>query len=54
MILLRMIPRDQDFPHLTAERIFGVNDLALEWQEGKDMPEDIVPAILKALGLGLP
>jgi len=49
MILLRMIPRDQEFPHLTAERIFGMNHLDLDWLEGEDIPDGVVPGILKAL-----
>jgi len=51
MILLRMMPWDQRFPYSTARRIFGMNRLTLDWQEGKQMPDDIVPEILRALGL---
>lgn len=51
IIPLRMIPYGDRFDHLLARTIFGMNDLALEWQPGTPMPPNLVPEILRAMGL---
>ena len=49
MILLRMIPWDQQFDHLQARVMFGMNSLVLSWMEEMPMPEDLVDSIVAAL-----
>ena len=49
MILLRMIPWDQQFDHLQARVMFGMNSLALSWMEEMPMPGDLVDSIVAAL-----
>lgn len=49
IILIRMIPFDQDFVHLQGRVIFGMNKLCLAWMEGAPMPVNIVADILKAI-----
>ena len=49
MILLRMIPWEQQFDHLQARVMFGMNSLALSWMEGTPMPEGLVDDIMAAL-----
>ncbi len=52
IILLRMIPFDQEFEELQARVIFNANRLALPWMVGQPMPLDLPLKILDALGLG--
>ena len=55
MILLRMIPWEQDFDHLQARVMFGMNSLVLSWMEAAPMPGDLVDGIVAALeGNGQP
>ena len=49
MILLRMIPWEQQFDHLQARVMFGMNSLVLSWMEEMPMPEDLVDGIVAAL-----
>jgi len=49
MILLRMIPWEQQFDHLQARVMFGMNSLVLSWMEEMPMPEDLVDSIVAAL-----
>ena len=50
IILLRMIRYEQDFLHLQARVIFGMNKLSLTWITGQPMPPMLVGDILKAVG----
>ena len=52
IILLRMIPFDQEFEELQARVIFNANRLVLPWMVGQPMPLDLPLRILDALGLG--
>ena len=52
MILLRMIPFDQEFEELQARVIFNANRLVLPWMVGQAMPLDLPLRIVDALGLG--
>ena len=49
MILLRMIPFEQNFDHLQARVMFGMNSLVLSWMEEMPMPEGLVDDIVVAL-----
>ena len=49
IILLRMIPFGQDFEHLQARVMFGMNKMTLYWELGQTMPADLVGAIVKAV-----
>eukprot|EP01043_Picozoa_sp_COSAG02_P002431 COSAG02_NODE_56_length_43700_cov_33.650765_2_plen_1893_part_00 len=49
IILLRMIPFDQDFEELQARVIFGANKLVLQWIVGEPMPADLPDRIIKAI-----
>ena len=51
IILLRMIPWEQEFEELQARVLFNQNMLTLEWQQGQAMPPSLVGEILKAMGL---
>lgn len=56
IILLRMIPWDEEFDHLQARVLFSQNILTLEWQRNEDgsassMPASLVPEIIKAMQL---
>lgn len=46
IILLRMIPWGQEFDHLQARVMFGMNELTLSWIQGTPMPETLVENIL--------
>jgi hypothetical protein len=52
IVLLRMIPFDQEFTELQARVIFGANKLALPWQVGAPIPADVPDQIVRAMGLG--
>ena len=49
LVLLRMIPFEAAFEHLTARVLFGTNALALTWLLGAPMPPGTVETIMKAL-----
>jgi hypothetical protein len=49
IILLRMIPFDQDFEQLQARVMFGMNKLSLSWTVGQPMPATLVDDIIKAI-----
>eukprot|EP01043_Picozoa_sp_COSAG02_P022650 COSAG02_NODE_1184_length_14008_cov_44.301963_1_plen_678_part_00 len=51
IILLRMIPWEQEFEELQARVLFNQNMLTLEWQQGQAMPPTLVGEILKAIDL---
>ena len=51
IILLRMIPWEQEFDELQARVLFNRNMLTLEWQQGQPMAPDLPGEILKALDL---
>ena len=48
IILLRMIPSDQEFTHWWAEWIFGQNRKFSAWIEGQPMPTNLVDEIVKS------
>jgi hypothetical protein len=54
IILIRMIPRDQDFDELQGRVIFGANKLQLAWAVGEPMPVDLPNQIADAMGLPPP
>lgn len=49
IILLRMIPFEQEFDHLQARVLFGMNNLTLTWQEEMPMPDSLPEQIVEAL-----
>mmetsp|Transcript_22760 Transcript_22760/g.34435 ORF Transcript_22760/g.34435 Transcript_22760/m.34435 type:complete len:506 (+) Transcript_22760:160-1677(+) len=49
IIPLRMIPYDQEFEHLQARVLFGMNLLSLKWEENQPMPANVVDDILNAI-----
>jgi hypothetical protein len=49
IILIRMIPFEQEFNHLQGRVLFGMNKLCLHWMEGEPMPDNIADDILKAV-----
>eukprot|EP01043_Picozoa_sp_COSAG02_P023237 COSAG02_NODE_1235_length_13736_cov_12.313265_10_plen_630_part_00 len=51
IILLRMIPWEEEFEELQARVLFNRNMLTLEWQQGQAMPPNLVGEILKAMDL---
>eukprot|EP01047_Picozoa_sp_COSAG01_P058655 COSAG01_NODE_6939_length_3431_cov_3.279712_3_plen_755_part_00 len=52
IILLRMIPFEQEFDHIQARVMFRMNQLTLEWQPGTPMPPTLPADICKALASG--
>ena len=50
IVLIRMIPFDQEFDNLQARVIFNANRLVLPWMLGAPMPADLPDRILKAMG----
>eukprot|EP01043_Picozoa_sp_COSAG02_P000852 COSAG02_NODE_17_length_55377_cov_106.402258_32_plen_634_part_00 len=50
IILLRMIPWEDEFEELQARVLFNRNMLTLEWQQGQPMPQSLVGEVLKAIG----
>jgi hypothetical protein len=54
IILVRMIPFDQDFVELQARVIFGANKLVLPWMEGEPMPDHLPDDIANAMGVPAP
>eukprot|EP01052_Picozoa_sp_SAG31_P003649 SAG31_NODE_143_length_22627_cov_14.541347_6_plen_620_part_00 len=51
IILLRMIPWNQEFQHLQARVMFGQNKLTLDWQLGAPMAPALCQHIVDALDL---
>ena len=49
IILIRMIPWDEQFQEQQARVIFNDNRLALEWQVGADLPSDLPDKIKQAV-----
>ena len=54
IILIRMIPFDQEFEELQARVIFGANRLVIPWMVGAPMPPDLPDTIMRAMGLVAP
>ena len=50
IILIRMIPFDEEFEHLQGRTFFGMNDLELPWMLGKPMPPNLADEIIKGMG----
>jgi hypothetical protein len=51
IILIRMIPFDQQYEELQGRYIFGANKLVLPWVVGSSMPPDLPAKIIEAIGL---
>eukprot|EP01047_Picozoa_sp_COSAG01_P073465 COSAG01_NODE_11991_length_1820_cov_281.757118_2_plen_470_part_01 len=51
IILIRMIPFDQDFEFSQGKFMFGLNMLVLPWMLGAPMPAELPGQILEAMGL---
>ena len=49
IILLRMIDFEQEFEHLQARVMFGLNKLSLFWLPGEPMPDTLVDKIVDAV-----
>ena len=47
-----MIPFDQEFEHLQARMLFGMNKFQILWELGTPMPADLPDRIAEAMGLG--
>jgi hypothetical protein len=54
IILIRMIPFDQEFENLQARVIFNANKLVIPWMLGTPMPPSLPDQILQAMGLVSP
>eukprot|EP01047_Picozoa_sp_COSAG01_P077265 COSAG01_NODE_13854_length_1526_cov_5.946741_1_plen_317_part_01 len=52
IILIRMIPFDQEFEFEQARFLFGLNMLVIPWLIGTPMPADLPDQILRAMGQG--
>ena len=48
LILLRMIPWEDQYEHTQGRVLFGMNHLALTWIQGAPMPITLVDAIVAA------
>ena len=44
-----MIPFDQEFEHLQARMLFGMNKFQITWELGKPMPPDLPDRIVEAM-----
>ena len=51
IILIRLIPFDEDFEEPQARFMFGLNKLELSWMQGEPMPADLPAQIIDAMGL---
>ena len=49
IILIRMIPFEQQFDELQGRVIFGANKLVLPWMVGQPMPTDLTAQIVRAI-----
>ena len=47
-----MIPFTQEFEHLQARMLFGMNKFQITWELGKPMPADLPDRIAEAMELG--
>ena len=54
IILIRMIPFEQDFEYPQARFMFGLNKLVIPWMLGAPMPAGLAYQILDAMELGAP
>eukprot|EP01043_Picozoa_sp_COSAG02_P066330 COSAG02_NODE_10288_length_1977_cov_1.615016_2_plen_297_part_00 len=54
IILIRMIPFDQEFDELHGRVIFGQNKLVFSWMLGSPMPTGLVDDVIKAMGIKAP
>ena len=54
IVLIRMIPFDQEFENLQARVIFNANRLVLPWMLGTPMPADLPDRILEVMGSSAP
>eukprot|EP01052_Picozoa_sp_SAG31_P041598 SAG31_NODE_6350_length_2052_cov_1.145929_1_plen_578_part_01 len=52
VILIRMIPWEQEFEHLQARVMFGQNKLTLDWQLGASMPPMLCEQLVNAIDVG--
>ena len=44
-----MIPFDEEFEHLQARMLFGMNKFQISWELGKPMPPDLPDRIVEAM-----
>ena len=44
-----MIPFEQEFEHLQARMLFGMNKFQISWELGKPMPPDLPDRIVEAM-----
>jgi hypothetical protein len=51
VILIRMIPFDEQFKHLQARVMFGLNKLEVPWMLGTPMPAELPEMLMQAMGL---
>ena len=49
MILLRMIPWEEDYQHIKADQLFNLNMLTLTWLSGTPMPEGLEVKVADAV-----
>ena len=47
-----MIPFDEEFEHLQARMLFGMNKFQILWELGTPMPADLPARIVEAMELG--
>jgi prolyl 4-hydroxylase len=53
VILIRMIPFEEQFKHLQARVMFGLNKLEVPWMLGTPMPTELPDMLMEAMGLPL-
>ena len=51
VILIRMIPFEEQFKHLQARVMFGLNKLEVPWMLGAPMPPELPDMLMHAMGL---
>lgn len=47
LVLIRMIPWDEEYDEMAADVLFNQNYLTLDWQPGTPMPPTLIPELLK-------
>ena len=47
-----MIPFDEEFEHLQARMLFGMNKFQILWELGTPMPADLADRIVEAMEIG--
>ena len=47
-----MIPSDEEYEHLQARMLFGMNKFQILWELGTPMPADLPDRIVEAMELG--